>query len=332
MDSYELNNLDPKPKLINQSQQSNENNNFNSISGLITGMEISLPEKTLAHLSDNLSNNYEISRIHSLKKPVYSVSTIATQADMDRGTILAERKDYKYRNQDMSDVESQILSIEVDCYASMADWCSGKLNENLKVLSPRSKELASVTVNDYVAFKNCLNFQLQAAKAMACQRTTDLNDTQLSTEFNSDSQPFKNRMIVRIASVCSNKSQENTEVDQNLPKLIYEAYQNALAACCSTNTRPEDLLKSFQNNLYMQLDAIPNFKSIQGSLINSKEFVENFLKLSLKSKESQLKQSSTLNTILDESVDSSRLEESFLKCLEANRGKKRKRKNQAIRI
>lgn len=56
----------------------------------------------------------EISRIPSLRRTKYSVSTIATQADMEKGSILAERKDFKYRNQEMSDVESQILSIEVD--------------------------------------------------------------------------------------------------------------------------------------------------------------------------------------------------------------------------
>jgi hypothetical protein len=75
----------------------------------------------------------------------------------------------------------------------------------------------------------------------------------------------------------------------------------------------------------MNLDSIPNFKTISGSLINSKEFIDNFLRANLvKSadpmKEIQFKQSSTLNTILDrdESCSSSKLEESFLRCYEAN--------------
>lgn len=372
----ELNNFDAmsphlkeqniKPKLINQSQQSNENNNyhisllndFNSISGLITGLNNShcnmrTENKKLfdsdhhqeAKCSDVMSDgsNYEISRIPSLKKNIYSVSTIATQAEMDKGTILAERKDYKYRNQEMSDVESQILSIEVDCYASIVDWCklnnpsvanafNGYITSNPNLnqqVKDSSKELASVTVNDYAAFKNCLNFQLQAASAMSkpiCPNEADLDKSQ---DFQSQ---LNNRMIVRISSMSSSKSSiyqprheveepnknknlnilptcskgdKSKECDKNLLKLIHDAYQSALADSCSGNIKPEDVLKSFPNNLYMHLDSIPYIKSTQETRQNSKDLLENILKLNqnlnLKNnnKQNQLKQSSTLNTILD---------------------------------
>ena len=247
LDSFELNNFDnlpiglkdTKPKLIN-SQQSNENNAFDSITGLVVGPE--QPHKILneqynSKLNDdynynseynyNNNSNYgenltlngknqiisrvmniddvnvestvEINRIPSFKKPKYSVSTIATQADMDKGSVIAERKDFKYRNQEMSDVESQILSIEVDLcsdiYSSIADWCQTKNSSNNnnqqvvpssshqppnpyadRVISAR-KDFASVTVNDYVAFKNCLNFQLQAARAAAMAANQSDTDT-----------------------------------------------------------------------------------------------------------------------------------------------------------
>jgi hypothetical protein len=245
LDSFELNNFDnlpiglkdTKPKLIN-SQQSNENNNaFDSITGLVVGPE--QPHKILneqynsklnedynynSEYNYNNNSNYgenltlngknqiisrvmniddvneestvEINRIPSFKKPKYSVSTIATQADMDKGSVIAERKDFKYRNQEMSDVESQILSIEVDLcsdiYSSIADWCQTKNSSNNnqqvvassqpnpyadRVISAARQDFASVTVNDYVAFKNCLNFQLQAARAAAMAANQSDTDT-----------------------------------------------------------------------------------------------------------------------------------------------------------
>ena len=214
----------------------------------------------------------EINRIPSLKRTKYSVSTIATQADMEKGSILAERKDYKYRNQEMSDVESQILSIEVDLGSETAynnsDWYGN--NESLRrfgapssnpysnnnqicVLQPLSSKLssltnsfkdrfvaarrkdcgASVTVNDYSAFKNCLNFQLQAARAANLEATThtetqpnyalEIRDSTNQAEpkksaftktistfrpltQHQSQQPVRNRMIVRISSVSSTRS------------------------------------------------------------------------------------------------------------------------------
>lgn len=206
VESVELSTFEQTFNLKIPSQKSNENNltssnndlieGFNSVSGLIVGFESNRIETEQVNNCADSNSIYEINRIPSIRKQKYSISTVATQADMDKGSIIAERKDYKYRNQEMSDVESQVLSIEVDlcsdAYASIADWralnnCinnSNKIN-NLgataistygnnssselvltsnqdRFLSAR-KELASVTVNDYVAFKNSLNLQLQTA-------------------------------------------------------------------------------------------------------------------------------------------------------------------------
>ena len=121
----------------------------------------------------NSSLIQEINRIPSFKKLVYSVSSVATQADMENGTFLVERKDYKYRNQKESDVESQIISIEIDLCNEMYE---NKFNNSNSIAKPKEilpsrndneKEVAYVKVNDLAAFKNCLNFQLEAAKAAA---------------------------------------------------------------------------------------------------------------------------------------------------------------------
>ena len=442
-------------------QALHNSSNFNSISGVITGLEqnfLHMKAENCAkqeHTYNNpslaqIESTYEINRIPSMKRPVYSVSTVATQADMDKGTISAERKDFKYRNQDMSDVESQILSIEVDlcsdAYASIADWyqvnnSSIKLNSSAtgnqisikpstatgsikdRYLSAR-KELASVTVNDYVAFKNCLNMQLQTARETTTTNKTltppkkenslslkPINMCQDSSADSNQTQPVRNRMIVRIASISSSKSNSTHILDNNnkdttehqslpkqqsilapfnqievtpskeeiklkqpffslnkdtdasqttnlssdneiklndkkLSKLIYDAYQNALLANgCPTKAQDSTLLHSFPNNLYMYLDStapyLKSYLNIQENLINSKDCIENLIKLNIKKYETEcraqqvppnppqtipphiqqtLKQSSTLNTILDtnESQTSSRLEESFLKCYEAN--------------
>lgn len=429
---------------------------FNSISGLITGLETNVmhmraENRPAEHTYNNPSSGscqpmdsstYEISRIPSMKRPVYSVSTVATQADMDRGTILAERKDFKYRNQDMSDVESQILSIEVDlcsdAYASIADWCHttnnnttiNNTNNNntttntLNSIGPKSlpssnqyqynqisaggsikdrflsarKELASVTVNDYVAFKNCLNMQLQTGANNTVDTLKPLNLIQDETGIQ-QAQPIRNRMIVRIASISSAKSsaprgidQEKTgqvesafqdgrakpievtnaesEIERKLSKLILEAYQNALLGGAGARTPQHDsLMHSFPNNLYMYLDSAAHLKTLKETSLpfTSKDCIENLIKLNIKklnlnvndpapneststlvtvplipapmhpppappplpqthcpnnTATATLKQSSTLNTILDtnnnESHSSSRLEESFMKCYEVN--------------
>jgi len=191
-----------KSKLHAQSQHLCDSNQpLNSVSGILIGSS----QKPINLTSENLdyfNSTYEINRIPSIKKQRYSVSTVATQADMDRGSILAERKDFKYRNQELSDVESQILSIEMDLCSdaygtSVNDWQSKKNNLGLvrkdsnnyghyssnegeqentcvafvnndkqiqNTFGNTNRELASVTVNDYMAFKNCLNMHLKTAK------------------------------------------------------------------------------------------------------------------------------------------------------------------------
>ena len=206
----------------------------------------------------------EINRIPSLRRTKYSVSTIATQADMEKGSIIAERKDFKYRNQEMSDVESQILSIEVDlgseigggggAYGSInSDWYNNNKenvrrfnlnpshysNSNPFALMPSTSKLstltnsfkdrfvsgrqecASVIVNDYSAFKNCLNFQLQAARAANMESKNEEKELKEGSAFSKaittfkpandfhqqqQHHPLRNRMIVRISSISSTKS------------------------------------------------------------------------------------------------------------------------------
>jgi hypothetical protein len=121
---------------------------------------------------ESFAPQQEINRIPSMPKLFYSVSSVATQADMDTHMVIAERKDFKYRNQKEPDRESQIISIEIDlCADSTSDLKS--LNrmpfkiKNYPVATGYEKEVAYVKVNDLVAFKNCLRFQLEAAKAAA---------------------------------------------------------------------------------------------------------------------------------------------------------------------
>ena len=429
--------------------------NFNSISGLITGIEqkfmhmraentTGLLSQQNSHKIEHAYNNpslnpmetstYEISRIPSVKRPIYSVSTVATQADMDRGTILAERKDFKYRNQDMSDVESQILSIEVDlcsdAYASIADWCHNSSGATSKPMSSNNsnyhsnyhhhhhnhhnqfgngsikdrylsarKELASVTVNDYVAFKNCLNMQLQTTTTTTSNETNTLKPVNLIPEINDgvqQSAPIRNRMIVRIASISSGKSStdnnkqlaiesaaikddspttttaiyplsKNSEVteadiERKLSKLILEAYQSAILANNSNRSSQDStsIIQSFPNNLYMCIGGGDKGESATSkpaatkpdnnnvNFLTTKDCIENLIRLNIRKlvndppppppPENQppailqspppplpaLKQSSTINTILDAnessqmSQTSSRLEESFMKCYEVN--------------
>jgi hypothetical protein len=218
----------------------------------------------------------EINRIPSMRRTKYSVSTIATQADMEKGSIIAERKDFKYRNQEMSDVESQILSIEVDLgsevgggiYGSInsSDWYNNNRRFNLNptnnysnntnnnnnnnaaslALVPSTsklstltnsfkdrfvsdrKECASVIVNDYSAFKNCLNFQLQAARAS----NMDSKISKAITTFkpiNDNAQQLRNRMIVRISSISSTRS-------ASIKRILTTTEQTMLTTTTTTTT------------------------------------------------------------------------------------------------
>jgi hypothetical protein len=262
-------------KQINMTSESNENNEEIKLVKNYSEEyheEDDEEEENDHYDKDNFDkkSSLEINRIPSIKRHKYSVSTIATQADMDKGSIMAERKDFKYRNQDHSDVESQILSIEVDLcsdvYASIADWYNLKNNNNPnlavqndkmntymdKFLSAR-KELASVTVNDYMAFQNCLNFQLQAAReaavATAQSNKNEINNNKYKIEFinpekdqinrkdlikssSNQQKPAKNRMVLRISSISSSRSSfmENKNTDQNKSSLVPFNYQTQFDA------------------------------------------------------------------------------------------------------
>jgi hypothetical protein len=124
----------------------------------------------------------------------YRVSSVGTQANMEKQISKSklERKKSDLTNYpDSSDIESQVLSIEIDMnktcsntgsnsavndeYISVAELYklanqkSCKIDKLVSVNTSSStvESAASVIVNDYSAFKNSLNFQLQAAKAAA---------------------------------------------------------------------------------------------------------------------------------------------------------------------
>jgi hypothetical protein len=112
-------------------------------------------EKILKCQSAYNNSKFEINRIPSEKKKVkYSVSTVATQADMNLNSLVAERVDYMYRNQEFSDVESQILGIEVH------DFCNDQNNVSfsdfLNNKSVLDSEKACTLINEYAAFKNSI--------------------------------------------------------------------------------------------------------------------------------------------------------------------------------
>ena len=285
-------------KQINMTSESNENNEEIKLVKNYTKeyhKEEDDEEEENDHYDDNFNNKstLEINRIPSIKRHKYSVSTIATQADMDKGSIMAERKDFKYRNQDHSDVESQILSIEVDLcsdvYASIADWYnlnnnnpnnpistvpSDKMNTYMdKFLSAR-KELASVTVNDYVAFQNCLNFQLQAAReaavATAKSNKNEVNnkykiefinpdadkksrkDLIKSSNSNQHQNTAKNRMILRISSISSSRSSimehKTNNKDTNKSSLVTFNYPNKFDSAKARQTKKQPFFRLQPNN------------------------------------------------------------------------------------
>ena len=204
--------------------------NFNNERGIIPEFK---KESRLKNFRRSLKRSMEINRIPSLRKNKYCISTVATQADLDKGSITVERKETKYRNQEFSDVESQILSIELDvcseAYASIHDWASLKQRNyqigqikscnanndrsNETITTPR-KELASVCVNDYMAFRNCINYELN------CINTTDLNTALInvydpvlipaSSSLSTLKLPQQQRMILTFASsVKSSQNEKN---------------------------------------------------------------------------------------------------------------------------
>lgn len=105
------------------------------------------------------SSQLEINRIPSNKKKnKYSVATIATQVDMNLNSLICERKDFMYRNQELSDVESQILGIEIIdmCNDNVSTKNLNRTDSSIRIVdhSFLSTEKAIIKINDYSAFKN----------------------------------------------------------------------------------------------------------------------------------------------------------------------------------
>jgi hypothetical protein len=180
-------------------------------------------ESRFKNFRRSLKRSMEISRIPSMRKNKYCISTVATQADLDKGSITVERKETKYRNQEFSDVESQILSIELDvcseAYASIHDWASLKKrnyqfssikninngNNNDKLITTTTttrKELASVSVNDYVAFRNCVNYELNCINGDRNSVLYNGNDYALKL-------PPQEKVVVKFSSTMKPSQIEN---------------------------------------------------------------------------------------------------------------------------
>lgn len=167
--------------------------------------------------SSNMSSvtSHEINRIPSLRRLVYSVSSVATQADADNGTFFVERKDFKYRNQKDPDVESQIISIEIDLNSDVNENVNGRLTSNMPVLfTPNAQDkqqIAYVRVTDLAAFKNCLNFQLEAARAatsMVLKREIKSSSPSLFETL----RPKK--MILKVSARDFRRFQENSSSEE----------------------------------------------------------------------------------------------------------------------
>ena len=112
----------------------------------------------------------EINRISSFKRTKYSTCTVATQADLDSGSCYAERKEFKFRNQERPDVESQIIGIDMDLYsdiyASLSDIQHFDLHNtaNFANIISNKNEYTKVKVNEYTAYINSQNLNKKTSK------------------------------------------------------------------------------------------------------------------------------------------------------------------------
>lgn len=146
------------------------------------------------------NSKLEINRIPSeRKKNRYSVATVATQADMSKNTIIAERTEIMYRNQESSDVESQILSIEVqdkcnDQYSSITNDLKQSITMN---------GIASIKIDLKTALKNSLHLNKNQQQKDSIfdlyhiDQTTSSSITQ-SSECKSLND-FKNKLVFRFS-------------------------------------------------------------------------------------------------------------------------------------
>lgn len=139
----------------------------------------------------------EINRIPSDKPKIkYSVSSVATQVDMNQNSLIAERKDYMYRNQELSDVESQILSIEV------LDFCNDATNNSTNdtsynctgSLTKTSNAKASIKINDLKAFKNSIRLVKEAENNQSREEESTITEAEISIKA-----PVENKLVFRFS-------------------------------------------------------------------------------------------------------------------------------------
>ena len=116
------------------------------------------------------------------------MSTVATQADMNLNSLVAERVDYMYRNQELSDVESQILGIEVHDFCNDFQNVSHSDFLNKSVLD---SEKACALINEYAAFKNSI--RLTNKQELAANSIFDLYQIDCQSLATSYESTLKNR-------------------------------------------------------------------------------------------------------------------------------------------
>lgn len=111
------------------------------------------------------------------------------KANMSKSTIKElNEKGYYIKKPDIySDIESQIICMEMEKNNVVMNQTSN--DEYISVMdlynlaNKHIDQSASVKVNDYSAFKNSLNFQLQAAKAAAIAESKEYLNELSQTSF-----------------------------------------------------------------------------------------------------------------------------------------------------
>ena len=271
------------------------------------------------------------------KKLEHSVSSVGTQANLNSACS-------QIRKQEM---ESQILSIEIDLnksnlhngtqssddYVSVADLYhlankkSGQL-ERFTLPCPRRDEAASVRVTDYSAFKNSLNFQLQAARAaaLAVENKIDATNQSLNEEHNfltadPSNSPLapklngKNQMILRISSNASRNSMSKKTVSRTNSSSTAPYSTGSLLYSTATTNEPysssSDQINAskssiesgkpniFPNDLYMCL----NSKNWSQHFVPADDCLYRPKRISSRSSP-RAKRNSVLNIIYDSSNES----------------------------
>ena len=124
---------------------------------------------------------------------------MATQADMSKNTIIAERTEIMYRNQESSDVESQILSIEVqdkcnDQYSSITSDLKQSITMN---------GIASIKIDLKTALKNSLHLNKNQQQKDSIFDLYHIDQTTSSSIIQSSEckslNDFKNKLVFRFS-------------------------------------------------------------------------------------------------------------------------------------